>query len=361
MSPPSCATRTVSADAPSSGPHRTSPGAGGGSCTGPHLVFDHDPPKPHLSRNVGDTCPAPPRRDPGRRCRRLQPADGARRGRHARRAAARGGRTCSSRSSPGIRAASSRRSATACWSSSAAPSTPSNAPPTCSAPWPTRTQAAPEAQPMQLRIGINLGDVVIEGDDLFGDGVNVAARIEGLAEPGGVAISDSVHEHVRGRIAIDFVDRGEHEVKNIERPVHVWGWSPGMSAGGRAAAPAMRRRRSPKSRRSRCCPSTTCPAIPSRAISPTASPRTSSPTSRRSPASSSSPAIPPSPTRASRRDVRAGEPRARRALCARRQRAPRRQPRPHQRADDRRRDRRPSLGGALRPRPRPTSSRCRTR
>ena len=52
---------------------------------------------------------------------------------------------------------------------------------------------------MQLRIGINLGDVVIEGDDLFGDGVNIAARIEGLAEPGGVAISDSVHEHVRGR------------------------------------------------------------------------------------------------------------------------------------------------------------------
>jgi adenylate cyclase len=89
--------------------------------------------------------------------------------------------------------------------------------------------AAPDGQRMQMRIGVNLGDVMIEGDDLFGDGVNLASRIEGLAEPGGVAISDSVHEHVRGRIAISFADRGRHEVKNIERPVHVWGWSPGMT------------------------------------------------------------------------------------------------------------------------------------
>lgn len=91
-------------------------------------------------------------------------------------------------------------------------------------------EAAPESERMQIRIGINLGDVVIEGDDLLGDGVNVAARIEGLAEPGGVAISDSVHEHAHGRVAIDFVDRGRHEVKNIERPVHVWAWSPTMTA-----------------------------------------------------------------------------------------------------------------------------------
>jgi adenylate cyclase len=95
--------------------------------------------------------------------------------------------------------------------------------------------ALPDPSRMVLRIGVNLGDVMIEGDDLFGDGVNVASRIEGLAEPGGVAISDSVHEHVRGRVGIDFVDRGRHEVKNIERPVHVWGWSPGATA----AAPQM--------------------------------------------------------------------------------------------------------------------------
>src|SRR3954469_4324771 len=81
--------------------------------------------------------------------------------------------------------------------------------------------ALPEEQQMVVRIGVNLGDVMIEGDDLYGDGVNIAARLEGLAEPGGVAISDSVHQHVRGRIGVDFVDRGKHEVKNIERPVHV--------------------------------------------------------------------------------------------------------------------------------------------
>ena len=89
----------------------------------------------------------------------------------------------------------------------------------------------PEESRIVLRIGVNLGDVMIEGTDLYGDGVNVAARLEGLAEPGGVAISDMVHEHLRGRIGIDFVDRGMHEVKNIQRPVHVWAWSPDMSAG----------------------------------------------------------------------------------------------------------------------------------
>jgi adenylate cyclase len=87
-----------------------------------------------------------------------------------------------------------------------------------------------EDERIVLRIGVNMGDVMIEGGDLYGDGVNVAARLEALAEPGGVAISDMVHEHLRGRIGIDFVDRGMHEVKNIQRPVHVWGWSPDMSA-----------------------------------------------------------------------------------------------------------------------------------
>ena len=91
---------------------------------------------------------------------------------------------------------------------------------------------------MIMRIGVNLGDVVVDGDDLYGDGVNVAARIEGLAEPGGIAISDSVHEHVRGRIGIELIDSGMHEVKNIERPVHVWAWSPGMSLAAALSPPA---------------------------------------------------------------------------------------------------------------------------
>jgi adenylate cyclase len=77
-----------------------------------------------------------------------------------------------------------------------------------------------------LRIGVNLGDVMVEGSDLYGAGVNLASRIEGLAEPGGVAISNAVHEHVQGRQAIDFVDGGSHEVKNIGRLLHIWTWSP---------------------------------------------------------------------------------------------------------------------------------------
>jgi adenylate cyclase len=77
-----------------------------------------------------------------------------------------------------------------------------------------------------LRVGVNLGDIMVEGRDLFGDGVNVAARIETLADPGGVAISDGVHEHVHSRIGLDFVDGGHHEVKNIERPLHIWTWAP---------------------------------------------------------------------------------------------------------------------------------------
>lgn len=89
----------------------------------------------------------------------------------------------------------------------------------------------PEDRRIVMRIGVNLGDVMVEGSDLFGDGVNVAARIEGLADPGGVAISDTVHEHVHSRIGVDFVDRGMHEVKNIERPVHVWALSPGAGEG----------------------------------------------------------------------------------------------------------------------------------
>src|SRR4029077_2701349 len=89
-----------------------------------------------------------------------------------------------------------------------------------------------------LRVGVHLGDVMVDGTDLYGDGVNVAARIEGLADPGGVAISEAVREHVHGRIAIDFIDSGHHEVKNIERPLHIWTWSPNSAVAGTLAAVA---------------------------------------------------------------------------------------------------------------------------
>ena len=77
-----------------------------------------------------------------------------------------------------------------------------------------------------LRIGINLGDVIIEGDDVYGDGVNIAARLEPLAEPGGICVSSIVNESVGNRIDVRFQDAGDISVKNIDRPIRVWKWHP---------------------------------------------------------------------------------------------------------------------------------------
>ena len=82
----------------------------------------------------------------------------------------------------------------------------------------------PEDKYIEFRVGINLGDVVIDGDDIHGDGVNVAARLEGLSEPGGICISGKVYEEVRDRTDLAFEDLGEQEVKNIDRSVRVWRW-----------------------------------------------------------------------------------------------------------------------------------------
>jgi len=79
--------------------------------------------------------------------------------------------------------------------------------------------------PIKLRIGINLGDVIIDGDDIYGDGVNIAARLEALAEPGGVCISDMVYQNVRAKLDIDFDDLGELDLKNIDRPIRAWHWT----------------------------------------------------------------------------------------------------------------------------------------
>jgi adenylate cyclase len=75
---------------------------------------------------------------------------------------------------------------------------------------------------IELRIGINLGDVIVEGVDLYGDGINIAARIEALADPGGVFVSSTVYDHVRDRLPFGFEDLGEQQVKNIARPVRVY-------------------------------------------------------------------------------------------------------------------------------------------
>src|SRR5271165_7144915 len=85
-----------------------------------------------------------------------------------------------------------------------------------------RNAGTPESKRIVYRIGVNLGDVLIEGDDILGDGVNIAARLEGLCEPGGVLISGAAYDHVRGRIDADFVDLGEKALKNIVRPVRVY-------------------------------------------------------------------------------------------------------------------------------------------
>ncbi|HUU44760.1 MAG TPA: adenylate/guanylate cyclase domain-containing protein [Acidobacteriota bacterium] len=96
-----------------------------------------------------------------------------------------------------------------------------------------RNAELPQEQRVEFRVGINLGDVVIDGDDIHGDGVNVAARLEGIAEPGGICVSGSVYEQVRDRLELVFTDMGEQTVKNIDRPVRVWQWQ----AEGVAAAP----------------------------------------------------------------------------------------------------------------------------
>src|ERR1700752_1349021 len=89
-----------------------------------------------------------------------------------------------------------------------------------------RNQGIPEDRRMLYRIGINLGDILIEGDDILGDGVNVAARLEGIAEPGGICISSSSYEQVNGKVAVEFTDLGEHNLKNISRPIRVYAVGP---------------------------------------------------------------------------------------------------------------------------------------
>src|SRR6202023_2802161 len=76
-------------------------------------------------------------------------------------------------------------------------------------------------QRIDFRIGINVGDIIIDGDDIFGDGVNVASRLEGLAEPGGICVSGRVQEDVHGKLDIAFTDEGDRQLKNIARAVRV--------------------------------------------------------------------------------------------------------------------------------------------
>ncbi len=95
--------------------------------------------------------------------------------------------------------------------------------------------AAPEDRRIWLRIGVNLGDVIIEGTDIYGDGVNVAARLQEVAEPGEVVLSATAHEHAASRIGATFADAGQRSLKNIPAPVRIFRWSSGSGSGAGTA------------------------------------------------------------------------------------------------------------------------------
>jgi TolB-like protein/class 3 adenylate cyclase/tetratricopeptide (TPR) repeat protein len=101
-----------------------------------------------------------------------------------------------------------------------------------------RNAALPEAKRVRYRMGVNLGDVLVEGDDILGDGVNIAARLEGICEPGGVCVSGAAYEHIYGRIGVEFVDLGAQTLKNIAKPMRAYALSTDVIAAAKAEVPA---------------------------------------------------------------------------------------------------------------------------
>jgi class 3 adenylate cyclase len=100
-----------------------------------------------------------------------------------------------------------------------------------------RNAALPEAKRILYRVGVNLGDILIEGEDILGDGVNVAARLEGICEPGGICLSEDAYRQARGRIEAEFADLGEQALKNIARPVRAYAVTPATIAAVASAIP----------------------------------------------------------------------------------------------------------------------------
>ncbi len=103
----------------------------------------------------------------------------------------------------------------------------------------TRNSGVPHEKRIEFRIGINVGDIIIDSGDIFGDGVNVAARLEGLAEPGGICVSGRVQEDTQGKLEITFEDAGQQQLKNIARPVQVYQVRLDMTAANMAAPQAL--------------------------------------------------------------------------------------------------------------------------
>jgi len=98
-----------------------------------------------------------------------------------------------------------------------------------------RNASVPQEKRIEIRYGVHVGDIIIEEGDIFGDGVNIAARLEGIAQPGGICISDDAYRQVRGKLDVDFLDAGEQELKNIARPVRVYQ----LPGSGATEAPAL--------------------------------------------------------------------------------------------------------------------------
>ena len=86
-----------------------------------------------------------------------------------------------------------------------------------------RNAAIPEDRRIEFRIGINVGDIIIDEGDIYGDGVNIAARVETLARPGAICLSDNAYQQIKGKLALDVSDMGEQQLKNIAQPVRVYG------------------------------------------------------------------------------------------------------------------------------------------
>ena len=117
-----------------------------------------------------------------------------------------------------------------------------------------RNAAIEPQRQMQFRVGVNIGDVIYDDTRIYGDGINVAARLEGIAEPGGISLSEDAWRQVRGKVEANFVDIGEQSLKNIARPVRVFRVEFGRESPIKPTAPGLS---IPTSRQLPCCRSRT--------------------------------------------------------------------------------------------------------
>lgn len=132
----------------------------------------------------------------------------------------------------------------------------------------------PEDSRIRFRVGINLGDGVVEGDDILGHGVNIAARLETLCEPGGIVISNAIHEQVKGKLSCGFTDLGPQQVKNLPEPVNAFavgpvGAAPPRDSHATNGRPCPRSPPNPAPARCWCCRFRIIPRTGALTISPT--------------------------------------------------------------------------------------------